>query len=173
MPQVAAVSQYYVLKLIIFLFMILFLYSKKQKVTNYFHISKMSYAPSLPSSADCKEFKKLFSAAIQLNYSPVISMNYSSVSNNANANDNANAIANAIANATANPKPNYEVKSDAALNILKEKFPWFNIRRIARKHHYAEGDCLCDRPDLKPCVCYHYVYFLPDEWSIQVDEIRD
>ena len=32
MPQVAAVSQYYVLKLIIFLFMILFLYSKKQKV---------------------------------------------------------------------------------------------------------------------------------------------
>lgn len=63
----------------------------------------------------------------------------------------------------------FEIKNQKELHNLKQKFPWFSLAKIYRHCHFAEGDCMCSKTT---CVCFHYKYLLPDEWSIQVEEVR-
>jgi hypothetical protein len=100
----------------------------------------MTFPPSLPSSEDCQEFVKLFSESISLDHSARWG------------------------------EETYQIKSPVAFEILKEKFLWFDLRKIYRLYHHNECDCLCSK---KPCICFNYQYRLPDEWSIKVDEIRE
>jgi hypothetical protein len=64
----------------------------------------------------------------------------------------------------------FDIKSQTAFDSLKERFPWFDLNKIFRLYHFSECDCMCSK---SPCVCFHYMYSLPDNWNVQVEDERE